>query len=85
MYWVYYERIMFSEEKFLRGKFGETYLTWSENVPAFVPNFKNYKKPNLSFSWKKVVRKEITGIFLLFLIFFFFDYLGVLIKNELKT
>ncbi|WP_159779588.1 isoprenylcysteine carboxylmethyltransferase family protein, partial [Flavobacterium sp. 9AF] len=84
MYWVYYERIMFSEEKFLRGKFGETYLTWSEKVPAFVPDFKNYKKPNLTFSWKKVIRKEITGIFLLFLFFFFFDYLGVLTKNETK-
>lgn len=82
LYWVYYERIMFSEEQFLRGKFGENYLNWAKNVPAFVPNFKNFVKPNLSFSWKKVVRKEITGLFLLFLIFFFFDYLGVLTKNE---
>ncbi len=81
MYWVYYERIMFSEEKFLRSKFGETYLAWSEKIPAFVPDFKNYQKPHLTFSWKKVVRKEITGLFLLFLIFFVFDYVGVVTKN----
>lgn len=84
LYWIYYERIMFSEEKFLRGKFGGTYLTWAEKVPAFVPNFKNFVKPNLTFSWKKVVRKEINGLFLLILIFFFFDYLGVLTKNEVN-
>lgn len=84
LYWIYYERIMFSEEKFLRGKFGATYLTWAEKVPAFVPNFKNFVKPNLTFSWKKVVRKEINGLFLLVLIFFFFDYLGVLTKNEVN-
>ncbi len=82
LYWVYYERIMYSEEQFLRGKFGETYLNWAEKIPAFVPNFKNFVKPNLTFSWKKVVRKEINGLFLLFLVFFFFDYLGVLTKNE---
>lgn len=84
LYWIYYERIMFSEEKFLRGKFGATYLTWAEKVPAFAPNFKNFVKPNLTFSWKKVVRKEINGLFLLVLIFFFFDYLGVLTKNEVN-
>lgn len=82
LYWVYYERIMFSEEQFLRGKFGETYLKWAEKVPAFVPDFKNFVKPNLTFSWKKVVRKEINGLFLLFLVFFLFDYIGVLTKNE---
>lgn len=84
LYWIYYERIMFSEEKFLRGKFGATYLYWAEKVPAFVPNFKNFVKPNLTFSWKKVVRKEINGLFLLVLIFFFFDYIGVLTKNEVN-
>lgn len=82
LYWLYYERIMFSEEKFLRGKFGEIYMKWAEKVPAFVPTFKNYVKPNLTFSWKKVVRKEINGLFLLILIFFIFDYIGVLAKNE---
>ncbi len=82
LYWVYYERIMFAEEQFLRNKFGAIYSNWSNNVPTFVPNFKNFIKPNLTFSWKKVVRKEITGIFVLFAIFFIYDYVGVYFKNE---
>lgn len=85
LYWVYYERIMFSEEQFLRGKFGTAYLEWAEKIPAFVPDFKNFVKPNLTFSWKKVVRKEINGLFLLFLVFFLFDYMGILTKNESKS
>lgn len=81
-YWVYYERIMYAEEQFLRNKFGKSYIDWSNKVPAFVPDFKNFIKANLSLSWKKVVRKEITGIFVLFAIFFVFDYVGVYLENE---
>ena len=83
-YWVYYERIMYAEEQFLRNKFGSIYTDWSNKVPAFVPNFKNFIKADLSLSWKKVVRKEITGIFVLFAIFFVFDYVGVYLKNDEK-
>ena len=39
-YWLYYERIMYSEEQFLRRKFGDVYTSWAEKVPAFVPSFK---------------------------------------------
>lgn len=82
LYWVYYERIMYAEEQFLRKKFGEEYFKWSENVPAFVPVIKKFKKPDLPFSWKKVLKKEKNGLFALFLIFFIFDFLGETIKNE---
>lgn len=82
LYFLYYERIMFSEEQFLRNKFGDIYVNWSNRTPAFIPSFKNYEKPNLTFSWKKVVRKEINGLFLLFLIFFGFDYLGYYLNSE---
>ena len=81
-YWVYYERIMYAEEQFLRNKFGSIYTDWSNKVSAFVPDFKNFIKADLSLSWKKVVRKEITGIFVLFAIFFVFDYVGVYLKND---
>lgn len=80
-YWVYYERIMFAEEQFLRRKFDTKYLEWSKNVPAFIPNFKNFKKSGLPFSWKKVLKKEKNGLFALFLIFCFFDISGEIIEN----
>jgi len=81
-YWVYYERIMYAEEQFLRRKFSVQFLKWAENVPAFMPKFKNFKKPNLPFSWKKVLKKEKNGFFALFLIFFVFDLSGEIIENE---
>ncbi len=56
-YAFYYERIMYAEESFLRGKFGEAYLKWAEITPAIIPSFKNYKKPVRSFSTKKVLAK----------------------------
>ncbi|MDD4227651.1 MAG: isoprenylcysteine carboxylmethyltransferase family protein [Mariniphaga sp.] len=79
MFWIYYERIMYSEEQFLRKKFGEPYLEWSKDVPAFIPKFGNFKKPALPFSWKKVLKNERTGLFELFLVFCLYDVTGELI------
>jgi protein-S-isoprenylcysteine O-methyltransferase Ste14 len=81
-YWVYYERIMFAEEQFLRRKFGNVYLEWAKNVPAFIPNFRKFVKPKLKFSWKKVLKKEKNGLFALFLIFFVFDVLGEILEHD---
>ena len=79
---LFYERIMFTEEQFLRRKFGDAYIKWSENIPAFIPRFKNFKKPPLSFSWKKVLKKEKNGLFAAFLIFSFFDVSGELVEGN---
>ena len=61
-YWLYYERIMFAEERFLEGKFGETYLSWSKKVPAFIPKFSQYIKSPVDFSLKSVFRREYSGV-----------------------
>ncbi len=81
-YWLYYERIMFAEEQFLRRKFGQTYLSWAEQVPAFMPRFKGFKKPNVPFNWKKVLKGEKTGLAATFLIFLLFDYAGTVIEKQ---
>lgn len=81
-YWVYYERIMFAEEQYLRGKFAKTYTDWAANVPAFIPRFKNYQSANLTFSWKKVLKKEKNGLVAVFLIFCLFDVLGEILLNR---
>lgn len=80
-YWLYYERIMFAEEQFLRKKFGTKYLDWSIKTPAFIPSFKNFKKSDLPFSWKKVLKKEKNGLFALFLIFCVFNIAGEFIES----
>jgi protein-S-isoprenylcysteine O-methyltransferase Ste14 len=62
LFWLYYERIMFAEERFLEQKFGESYVSWSKQVPAFIPSFKNYKKSPIPFSFKTILRREYSGI-----------------------
>ncbi|MCK5066441.1 MAG: DUF1295 domain-containing protein [Bacteroidales bacterium] len=81
-YWIYYERIMYAEEQFLRGKFGPSYLEWSETVPTFIPRFRGFVKSDLSFSWKKILKKEKNGFAALFLIFCAFNVSGEIIQNQ---
>ncbi|MEA3448561.1 MAG: isoprenylcysteine carboxylmethyltransferase family protein [Bacteroidota bacterium] len=81
VFWIYYERIVFAEEEFLRRKFGEAYLTWTEEVPPFLPKHFKYSKPAMDFSWKKVLRKEKNGIFALFLVFLVFLSVEAYLEN----
>ena len=73
IYWLYYERIMFAEEQFLRRKFVDTYDRWSENVKAVIPAFKGYVKPSLPFSVKTVLKREHNSLFGVFVIFVALD------------
>lgn len=76
VFWLYYERIMFAEEAFLRTKFGEEYMTWATVTPAFLPRFRNYMKPSASFSLKNVLRREYNGGFAVILVLFLFEQIG---------
>ncbi len=67
MYWIYYERIMFAEEFFLRGKFGQVYLDWAAKTPAFIPALSKWKSPTWEFSLKNVLKREYNGFFAIFL------------------
>lgn len=81
-YWLYYERIMYAEEQFLRRKFGDVYLRWAERTPSFIPSFKRFIPTDLPFSWKKVIKKEKNGVFALFLLFSLFDFIVAWQTNE---
>jgi protein-S-isoprenylcysteine O-methyltransferase Ste14 len=72
MYWVYYERIMFAEEEYLRGKFGASYEKWASQTPAFIPSLSKWTSPKMSFSLKKIIRQEKAGILNLFLVIYLF-------------
>ncbi len=58
IFWIFYERIIFREEEFLRGKFGAAFVDWSLKTPVFIPNFRHWEKPALPFEWKIVLRRE---------------------------
>jgi protein-S-isoprenylcysteine O-methyltransferase Ste14 len=73
VYWLYYERIMFAEEQYMRKKFGELYDRWSENVSAVIPGKLRFVKPNLPFSVKNVLKREHNGIANIFAIFILLD------------
>ncbi len=65
---------MLAEEEFLRKKFGEPYLKWTENTPAFFPQFgKKWRKPELPFSFKNVLRREYSTLFAIIAGFTFLD------------
>lgn len=75
MYWLYYERIMFAEERFLERKFGNSYLDWAKGVPAFIPKFSLFKSSSISFSMKSVLRREYSGVLATVVGFVFVDLL----------
>ncbi len=81
LFWLYYERIMFAEEQFLKRKFGEEYQKWSMTAPAFFPKLHGWQKADLEFSLKNVLKREYNG---LFAVGISFAYLNVL-KNYLAT
>jgi protein-S-isoprenylcysteine O-methyltransferase Ste14 len=82
LYWIYYERIMYAEEQFLRRKFNEIYASWSARTPAFIPDFKLFIKPEAPFRWKKVLRQEKNGLAALFIVFSLFDLIGELVRKS---
>lgn len=67
LYWLYYERIMFAEEGYLRVKFGQSYLDWSVDVPSFWPRNLKWKSPDVDFSIRNVLKREYNGFFAVFL------------------
>ena len=70
VFWLYYERIMFAEEEFLRNKFGDEFLKWSNRTPAFLPiKWKKWKKSDLPFSFKNALRREYSGFFAIISVF----------------
>lgn len=62
-FWIYYERIMYAEEAFLRRKFGPEFEDWAARTPAFWPRWKNWRPPQLPCSPRNVLRREYDGFF----------------------
>lgn len=76
LFFLYYERIMYAEESFLRRKFGEAFSSWASATPAIFPCLSMFRPSHLPFSWKKVMKKEKNGLAALLLVFALFDITG---------
>jgi protein-S-isoprenylcysteine O-methyltransferase Ste14 len=73
IYWLYYERIMFAEEQFLRKQFGDSYDKWAETVPPFIPRSFSYVSAKLPFSFRNVLKREYNGFINIFIMFTLLD------------
>ena len=62
VFWLYYERIMFAEEEFLRRRFGAEYLAWAGEIPAFVPRPRAWRPPENGFCLLTVLRREHSSL-----------------------
>lgn len=82
LYWLYYERIMFAEEQFLRRKFADKYDEWASGVKAFLPSFNNYRKSELPFSLRNVLKREYNGFGTVFLVFAVLDLVRNIALNQ---
>jgi protein-S-isoprenylcysteine O-methyltransferase Ste14 len=73
---LYYERIIFAEEAFLRTRFGDAWVEWAGRTPAFLPRFSQYRKPQLPFSWRTVLRREYNGFLGMVMVMFLLEVVG---------
>ncbi|MDT8395384.1 MAG: hypothetical protein RRA32_02905, partial [bacterium] len=80
-FWVYYERIMFAEESFLRGRFGDAYDRWAARTPAFWPRLSRLTRPKLSFSFRTVLRREYPGFFAIVFLFTLLEIIESLLSD----
>jgi protein-S-isoprenylcysteine O-methyltransferase Ste14 len=86
VFWLYYERIVFAEEEFLRQKFGEAWLDWAQETPTFLPRIKGWKAPPLPFSWRSVLRREYSGVFGIVVCFYLLEvYSHVIVSRQIEV
>jgi hypothetical protein len=76
-FYLYYERIIFAEEYFLRGKFKDAYLKWADKTPAFIPRLSGYARPNLDFSFRNIWKREYPSLFGIIVVFTVFDLIQI--------
>jgi protein-S-isoprenylcysteine O-methyltransferase Ste14 len=85
IFWVYYERIIFAEEEYLREKFGESYLKWAQKTPVFIPNIRNWRRSEMTFSYRTALRNEYKSFFAMIVSYIFLEILGdVFAKHKLE-
>jgi protein-S-isoprenylcysteine O-methyltransferase Ste14 len=82
LYWIYYERIIFAEEQFLRKKFGTSYINWSKKVNCVIPDISRYQKPEHKFNFRKVLRQEKNGFAALFFLYALIDSVRETVSKE---
>ena len=74
-FFIYMERIILTEEKFLTDTYGKEYTEWCKKTPVILPKFSLWQKPELSFSWKTVCKREYPGFIAIGSAFFIIEFI----------
>lgn len=60
---IFYAGVIAAEEAFLHEKFGPAYDLWRARTPAILPDFGLWRRPQLPFSLRNVLRREYNGFY----------------------
>ncbi|MDR1385903.1 MAG: isoprenylcysteine carboxylmethyltransferase family protein [Planctomycetaceae bacterium] len=82
---IYYERIIAVEEAFLTKKFETSYKDWAKNTPLLFPRCWRWRKPEMEFSWKTVIRREYHGFYGLIIAMTVLEFIGDIIVLQKMT
>jgi protein-S-isoprenylcysteine O-methyltransferase Ste14 len=82
---IFYERIIFAEEAFLREKFGDAFMQWTEETPAIIPRLRNWQPPSLPFSIKSALNREYGTFFAIIVTFTVLELLAGLVNFRKLT
>lgn len=82
---LYYERIVFAEEAFLRRKFPQEFLAWAAKTPAMIPRLSGWNAPALTFCWKTALRREYRCVLGIAVMFFLLELFGEATKGRELT
>ncbi|TCT12417.1 lipid A phosphate methyltransferase [Tepidamorphus gemmatus] len=82
-FFLYYERIMLAEERFMEERFGDAYRHWAQRTPAILPRFSGWVWPELPFSLRTVLRREYPGLYLITVFFLVVEALEAVVVEEL--
>jgi protein-S-isoprenylcysteine O-methyltransferase Ste14 len=75
-FWIYYERVMYAEEEYLRERYGEEFLAWAARTPAVLPRPGRWVPSELPFRVRAVLKREYPSFFALVSCFTLVEVLG---------
>lgn len=63
VFWIYYEKIMMAEERFLTEEFGAAYAEWAARTPALLPQWSTYAPSALPFSPRLALFRDYHAVY----------------------
>ena len=76
-----YKIIIKHEELFLRNKFKNEFISWKKTTPRLIPNIIIYKKSDIKFNYKSLLRREYAGLLAILICIAYIDTLQIYIST----